>query len=167
MKRTVEARPAGGGRTATWRALGTYVHLSTAQESAMEPARHTAVRLLAEVDRTCSRFRQDSDLVRANDRAGSWTRVDPLLVEAINAAMIAAARTNGLVDPTLGHSLAAVRYDRDLALVLAASSDPPGSRSQPASARGRRSCLTRRAPSGFLAVAPWIWVRRPRPGLPT
>ncbi len=124
MMRTLEARASGGSRTATWRALGTYVHLSTAAATALEPARQTAMRLLADVDRTCSRFRQDSDLVRANVGAGSWTNVDPLLVKAISAAMDAAAQTDGLVDPTLGHCLVAVGYDRDLALLPAASADP-------------------------------------------
>jgi len=97
------------------------VHLSTAQESELEHARKIAVQLLDDVDRTCSRFREDSDLVRANTGAGSWTEVDPILVQAIGGALDAAAQTDGLVDPTLGHAMDAVGYDRDLALVLAAS----------------------------------------------
>ncbi|MHB1472754.1 MAG: FAD:protein FMN transferase [Dermatophilaceae bacterium] len=123
MMRTLEARGTG---TATWRALGTYVHLSTERDAVLGPARQMAIRLLADVDRTCSRFRNDSDLVRANAGAGSWTNVDPLLVQAISAAMDAAAQTDGLVDPTLGHSLEAVGYDRDIALIPAASADPAG-----------------------------------------
>lgn len=121
--RTLEARGTG---TATWRALGTYVHLSTSEATALEPARQIAIRLLTDVDRTCSRFRSDSDLVRANAAAGSWTHVDRLLVQAISAAMDAAAQTDGLVDPTLAHSLEAVGYDRDIALIPAASADPAG-----------------------------------------
>ena len=121
--RTLEARGTG---TATWRALGTYVHLSTERSAVLGPARQIAIRLLADVDRACSRFRSDSDLVRANARAGAWTSVDPMLVQAIDAAMEAAAQTDGLVDPTLGHSLEAVGYDRDIALIPAASSDPAG-----------------------------------------
>jgi len=123
MMRTLDARGTG---TATWRALGTYVHLSTTRDAVLGPARQIAIRLLADVDRTCSRFRNDSDLVRANAGAGSWTNVDPLLVQAIAAAMDAAAQTDGLVDPTLGHSLEAVGYDRDIALIPPASSDPAG-----------------------------------------
>ena len=112
--------------TATWRAIGTYVHLSTADEWALEPARQIAARLLEDVDRTCSRFRKDSDLVLANCAAGSWVNVDPLLVGAVGAAVEAAAQTDGLVDPTLGHALVAVGYDRDISLILAGSSDPAG-----------------------------------------
>jgi len=123
MMRTLDARGTG---TATWRALGTYVHLSTSRDAVLGPARQIAIRLLADVDRACSRFRNDSDLVRANAGAGSWTNVDPLLVQAIAAAMDAAAQTDGLVDPTLGHSLEAVGYDRDIALIPSASADPAG-----------------------------------------
>jgi thiamine biosynthesis lipoprotein len=126
MMRTLEARATRGTGVATWRALGTYVHLSTAHETALEPARQMAMQLLADVDRTCSRFRMDSDLVRANAGAGSWTKVDPMLVQAISAAVDAAASTDGLVDPTLGHSLEALGYDRDMALIPAASVHPAG-----------------------------------------
>ena len=156
-----QARAPGGSRTqpgasgtATWRALGTYVHLATAERAALEPARHTAVRLLAEVDRTCSRFRQDSDLVRANAGAGSWTRVDPMLVQAIGAAMDAADLTDGLVDPTLGQAMAAIGYDRDMALVLAASTDPAAVPVPPRVGPGGRSCWTPRALSGCRPGAP-------------
>ena len=72
--------------------------------------------VLDEVDRACSRFRSDSDLVRANARAGRATDVSPLLAAAVQVAVAAAAETDGLVDLTLGHALVAVGYDRDLAL---------------------------------------------------
>ena len=123
---TLEAAATVRHGTATWRALGTYVHLSITDETALEPARQIATRLLEDVDRTCSRFRKDSDLVRANSAAGSWTSVDPMLVKAIGAAVEAAAQTDGLVDPTLGHALVAAGYDRDISLVLAESTDPAG-----------------------------------------
>jgi len=123
---STQTAPTVRNGTATWRALGTYVHLSTSDKTVLEPARQIAGRLLDDVDRTCSRFRPDSDLVRANAAAGSWTNVDPLLVKAIGAAIEAAAQTDGLVDPTLGHAMVAVGYDRDISLVLAESSDPAG-----------------------------------------
>jgi FAD:protein FMN transferase len=105
---------------AQWRALGTYVHLVVAGEQHLDAARDVAERLLGDVDRACSRFREDSDLVRANRNAGTWTRVDPLLVAAVTAALDAAESTGGLVDPTLGRSLAAAGYDRDFDAVRTA-----------------------------------------------
>jgi FAD:protein FMN transferase len=98
---------------AQWRALGTYVQLVVAGERHLDAARSVAVRLLDHVDRTCSRFREDSDLIRANRNAGEWTQVDPMLAAAVAAAVRAAEQTDGRVDPTLGHSLVAAGYDRD------------------------------------------------------
>ncbi|MDQ1289796.1 MAG: FAD:protein transferase [Actinomycetota bacterium] len=107
-------RPASGSPygAADWRALGTYVQIVVAGSERLDAARELAVRLLDDVDRACSRFREDSDLVRANAAAGRWVTVDPLLVTAVRTAVDAARRTFGLVDPTLGKSLAAAGYDR-------------------------------------------------------
>lgn len=107
---------------ASWRALGTYVQLVVARADLLPAARAEAERVIALVDAGCSRFRDDSDLVRANNAAGEWVTVRPVLAEAINAALWAAKETDGLVDPTLGRSLAAVGYDRDLKQVQAAPS---------------------------------------------
>ena len=79
-------------------------------------------RELAHIDRTCSRFRPDSDLMRVNAAGGSWVDVDPLLVEAVDVALRAASLTGGLVDPTIGAAMLRVGYDRDLAEVTAAGS---------------------------------------------
>ena len=98
-------------------ALGTYVHLGTTGDLAR--AVELAEAVLAEVDRTCSRFRPDSDLVRANARAGQWTEVDPLLAAAVAVAVDAARESDGLVDPCLGRALVEIGYDQDLAAVLA------------------------------------------------
>jgi len=146
---TLEAAATVGHGTATWRALGTYVHLSTADGTALEPARQIATRLLDDVDRTCSRFRQDSDLIRANAGAGSWVSVDPMLVKAVGAAVESAAQTDGLVDPTLGHAMVAVGYDRDISLVLAESTDPAGI---PVPARAGAWRDIQRDPAGALLV---------------
>ena len=146
---TLEAATTVRNGTATWRALGTYVHLSTADAAALEPALQIATRLLEDVDRSCSRFRKDSDLVRANAHAGSWTDVDPLLVKAVGAAMEAAAQTDGLVDPTLGHAMTAAGYDRDISLVLAESTDPAG---VPVPARAGAWLDIQRDPAGAVLV---------------
>lgn len=111
-----------------FRALGTYVHLSTTGD--LHRAVELAEAVLAEIDLTCSRFRPDSDLVRANRRAGRWTEVDPLLCAAVAVALDAARETDGLVDPCLGTALVEIGYDEDLAVVLArgdARAVPPAS----------------------------------------
>jgi thiamine biosynthesis lipoprotein len=66
---------------------------------------------LAEVDAACSRFRQDSELVRLTGTA----TVSPLLAEAVGVALRAAELTDGDVDPTVGEAMSALGYDRDFA----------------------------------------------------
>jgi thiamine biosynthesis lipoprotein len=100
-----------------WNALGTYVSLVVADADKLAATRTACEQVLAAVDLACSRFRADSDLMRANRHAGTWVPVDQLLVRAMTAAVRVAHSTDGLVDPTLGAHLAALGYDRDLAEV--------------------------------------------------
>lgn len=95
-----------------WRALGTYVQLSVSDAAAVAAAEERARGLLAAIDRTCSRFRPDSDLARVNAGAGTWVRADPLLVAATTAAVEAAGHTDGLVHPLLGRVVVGLGYDR-------------------------------------------------------
>jgi thiamine biosynthesis lipoprotein len=109
---------------ATWRALGTYVHLDVADPAALGAAEALARQVLDEVDAACSRFITDSDLTRANDGAGSWVDVPAVLVGAVRVALDAARQTAGLVDPTLGVHLLTAGYDRTFPLLLEAVDDP-------------------------------------------
>ncbi len=101
---------------ASWRALGTYVDVRTTPRT-LERAVAIAVDVLGEVDASCSRFRHDSDLSRANRSAGTPVRVSPVLVGALRVALEAARETDGLVDPTLGGLLVGAGYDRTFTLV--------------------------------------------------
>jgi thiamine biosynthesis lipoprotein len=97
----------------SWRALGTNVVLRLAAPERAEPARAAAVRELEAIDLACSRFRPDSELVALNEHAGRWTRVGPLLLEAVELALRAASLTDGVVTPTVGSALELIGYDRD------------------------------------------------------
>ena len=111
------------------------------------PPRSAAVeRELAAVDAACSRFREDSELSRVNAAAGSAVRVGPVLLEALRAALRAAAATGGLVDPTVGRSLRLAGYDRTLHRRRRAATRHGFAR--PLRARARR--LVRRARRGAL-----------------
>jgi len=107
-----------GGTAASWAALGTRVELVVADHAVLDLAVTLAREVLDDVDRTCSRFRPDSDLSRANAAAGRRVRVDPLLADALEAALWAARVTDGLVDPTLGAVLSGLGYDRTFRLVV-------------------------------------------------
>ncbi|HET7901062.1 MAG TPA: FAD:protein FMN transferase [Candidatus Nanopelagicales bacterium] len=63
----------------------------------------TAVRRwLDEVDVAASHYRDDSELAGLHRADGRATRVGPVLAEALEVALDAARRTDGLVDPTVG-----------------------------------------------------------------
>ena len=72
---------------------------------------------IEEVDRACSRFREDSELSRVNASGGSPRRVSRLFVRATACALRAAALTDGDLDPTIGSSLRVAGYDRDFAQI--------------------------------------------------
>lgn len=113
--------------SARWQALGTSVVLRVTEPAQIERARAAVERELDAVDRACSRFRDDSELSRANARAGRPTKASPLLIEALAQALRAAELTGGDVDPTVGRALELAGYDRDWRLL-----DPPtGGREAP------------------------------------
>ncbi len=104
-------------------ALGTTAVLVVTDSARLDEGRAELERVLAHVDRTCSRFRDDSDLMRANAGAGHPVRVDALLLDAVDVALRAARLTDGDVDPTLGRVLRVLGYDRDFA-ALRGAGDP-------------------------------------------
>jgi len=108
---------------AHWHALGTEVDVRTTAPAGLDAAVAAVEAELEAVDRTCSRFRADSELARVN-AAGGWSvPVTPRFVEALGVALRAAALTGGLVDPTVGAAMRAIGYDVDFAAV--APDGPP------------------------------------------
>lgn len=102
---------------AHWRALGTSIVLRVGEPGGLARAEAVVRRELEAIDRACSRFREDSELTALNRRAGATTRVSPLLGEALDVALRAAALTDGDVDPTIGRALELAGYDRDYELL--------------------------------------------------
>jgi thiamine biosynthesis lipoprotein len=108
--------------SASWRALGTSVHLIVLDPGALGAARQLLEADLAAVDLACSRFRPDSEIAaldHAPRRHGRTApvRLSPLLAEALGVALRAAEVTGGDVDPTVGAAVSAAGYDRDFGLV--------------------------------------------------
>ncbi|MEV7340008.1 FAD:protein FMN transferase [Streptomyces sp. NPDC093544] len=102
---------------ADWRALGTSVRLITTDPALLDSCNLLLARHLAEVDATCSRFRQDSELAALDGAEGRPVKVSPLLAEALAVALRAAEATDGAVDPTVGSAMNALGYDRDFQLL--------------------------------------------------
>ncbi len=113
-------------RRHAFRSMGTSVSLiadpgSPAQ--AFERAARTVEAVFAREDLRFSRFRGDSELTRVNAGAGRWTRVSPAFARLLAYSLEAAARSDGLFDPTVLPSLIAAGYDRDFDELIAGARD--------------------------------------------
>jgi thiamine biosynthesis lipoprotein len=133
------AAEAEASAAASWRALGTLVHLVVTDPRCLPAARSLLEADLAAVDLACSRFRADSEIctLQASSQANAQAhahaqpssyaeaqQVSPLLAEAIAVALRAAELTDGDVDPTVGAAMSALGYDRDFEQLQHA--DPAG-----------------------------------------
>lgn len=98
---------------AQFSALGTTAVVTVSEPAQLAAARAVVEGTVAEFDRACSRFREDSELTAVNRAAGSSVRASVLLLDAVQAALRAARLTDGDVDPTVGGALIALGYDRD------------------------------------------------------
>jgi FAD:protein FMN transferase len=96
---------------ARFRSMGVDVVVGGAGEAELA----AIVDLVAEWDRTFSRFRPDSELSRVNASGAEALVVSPRFAEVVEIALLAARATGGLVDPTLGAAIEAAGYDRDFA----------------------------------------------------
>lgn len=105
-------------------------------------------RTLDALDRQVSRFRPDSELMRAERHGCVATLLSQGAADALTVALAAACVSGGRVDPTVGAALCDLGYDRDFAAI-----EPGSPRSAP-----------RPAP-GWRAVRLSGRVLRPTPGL--
>ena len=94
--------------TARWRAWSTDVELTVTDPDHLEAAARLCRAVMDSIDLACSRYRVESELsVFTRSRATS-IRVSSRLERLLRDALAAAEMTDGLVDPTLGHRLAAI-----------------------------------------------------------
>jgi len=112
--------------TDTFSVFGTTAALLVSEPDRLDDARAVADAELAAVDLACSRFRPDSELSRLNACGGAVTAISELFAELIEAALRAARLTDGDVDPTCGHALAEIGYNRDFTVLQAAGLQTPG-----------------------------------------
>jgi thiamine biosynthesis lipoprotein len=98
-----------------WTVWGLTASVVVDDPTALDVAERTVRDLLDEVDRACSRFRDDSELSRLRGQLSRGVEVSPLLATLVASAIQAADLSGGDVDPTLGNELHALGYDRDFA----------------------------------------------------
>ncbi len=124
----VETLPVGSD-TAQWSVWGTLARIVVTGRARVEDARHLVEEELAGVDRACSRFRPDAELASVGEPG---RLVTPLLASLVRAALTAARRTGGDVDPTVGTALRRLGYDRDFAALCAVPGAPGAYLAHPA-----------------------------------
>jgi FAD:protein FMN transferase len=112
--------------TARWQALGTSVVVRVTESAALEAVCLVVEAELRAIDLAASRFRADSELERLNAAGGRRLGISPLLLEALEAGIRAAALTDGAVDPTLGDALVLAGYTTDWREL-----EPPGIAGRP------------------------------------
>lgn len=87
------------------------------QPGALSTARREVDAELDAVESAASRFRPDSEVMALAASAGRPIRVSATLAHLLDAALTAAALTDGDVDPTVGAALVALGYDRDITTI--------------------------------------------------
>jgi thiamine biosynthesis lipoprotein len=85
----------------------------------MAQARQIVDALLTDVEMSASRFRPDSDVSRIAGAHSEPVSVSPMTIDLVTVAIRACAQTDGLIDPTLAHTLSDLGYDRTISQVQA------------------------------------------------
>lgn len=100
-------------------AMGTIVTLKVVNQGGNGPdpdaAREAIDRAIAwfdAVERTCTRFDRDSELMRLAARPGNAVPVSDILFQALEFAVAVAEDTGGAFDPTVGRRMEASGFDR-------------------------------------------------------
>jgi thiamine biosynthesis lipoprotein len=99
------------------RALGGSLRVVVTRPGSIRAAKAAVDEVVAAMDETASRFREDSELSRLNASPDREVAVSPLLAQAITAALRGAELSGGAVDPTIGSAMRLAGYDTDFALV--------------------------------------------------
>jgi FAD:protein FMN transferase len=107
--RRPDATTDAGRWTSTWTAWGTTASVTVTDPAALPAARRLVGRQFAAAEKAAARRRPDAELHRLYRAGGRPITVSPLLAELISAALVAAERTDGDVDPTVAAAVTAVQ----------------------------------------------------------
>ena len=100
------------GCTASWTAWETTAYVTVTDPAMLPAARQLVVRQFAAAEKAAARFRSDAELHKLYRAGGRTITVSPMLADLIAAALMAAERTDGDVDPTVGAAMTAVHSGR-------------------------------------------------------
>ncbi|MGN6722905.1 MAG: FAD:protein FMN transferase [Marmoricola sp.] len=94
-----------------WAVWSTTAEVTVTDRDALDDAVALVRAHLAEVDDAVNRFRDDSEIRRPSGD------LSPLFIRHLDAALVAARATDGIIDPTVGGILGDLGYDRDITLI--------------------------------------------------
>ncbi len=115
----------------SWTDWSCTVRVAVDEPSSLQQAAALTASLMFDVGAAIDRFDPESDVSRANQRAGRLTPVSRLCRQIVHRALQLAEETDGACDPTVGAHVVAAGYDRDIADVR----DHPGVAADPAALR--------------------------------
>lgn len=113
MHTVVDRPPASGERSWDLWTTTARVVVQSPDPRALDAAVDAVRRVTSAVDRACSRFRPDSELMARAADLERGCAVSPLLADLMRTALGAAEATDGDVDPTLGAELISLGCDLD------------------------------------------------------
>ena len=102
----------GRGTIRTEALMGTVVTMEVLEPGA-DDALARAFDWFHEIEQRCSRFDEQSELMQLTALPSQPVEVSPILFEAVRFALAVAEETEGAFDPTVGHRVAALGYDRN------------------------------------------------------
>jgi thiamine biosynthesis lipoprotein len=96
--------------------LGTVVTVTIVQPAGAEGASSAidrAFRWFRDVEACCSRFDSESELMQLTRHVGFAVKASDLLFEAVRFALAVAEETDGAFDPTMGHVMEGLGFNRE------------------------------------------------------
>lgn len=92
--------------------MNTNVHTWLYTNQTDQAVLHDVQRLFNSFERRLSRFNSESELSRLNGCQQAQFKASPILIDAVEVALLAAEATGGLYDPTILEQLELAGYDR-------------------------------------------------------
>jgi thiamine biosynthesis lipoprotein ApbE len=102
-----------GTRSQEFPAIGTTIQVVVEDADMLDYATELVRAQIDALDAAVSRFRDESELTQLNAASGRPLRVSWLFLVCLEEALQAAEMTDGIVVPTLGHSIELAGHDRD------------------------------------------------------
>lgn len=108
----------GGTAGLDWELWSTTGRLVVTDPARLDRAKVVVDAVLREVELAASRFRPDGEILNLRPARDGGITLSPVLARLVSRAVEAARLSGGCVDPTVGGSLRALGYDRDIRLVM-------------------------------------------------